>query len=304
MNILVAGASGLIGRPLVNALLEQNHTLTILSRSSHEPEPNIRYVVWDPWNEKSTAPEVDRMDAVINLAGESIAGKRWTKSQKGKILTSRVNATQILAHSIQRAQKKPSVLINASAVGFYGAHGNELVTEESSAGNDFLADVCKAWEAHAVRVRDFGVRVVRLRIGVVLAKEGGALKMMLPPFQMGVGGWLGGGNQWLSWVHLEDVVRLILFCLENSKAEGVINVTAPQPVTNKAFSMVLAQVLHRPCLMPVPAFALKLLLGEMSDLLLTGARVLPKKAAGLGFTFKFPNLRNALENLLIRDGSR
>lgn len=304
MNILITGATGLIGRPLVDVLLRQKHTLTILSRSPRDSKPGVRYVVWNPADETGIVPEVDGVDAVINLAGEPIAAKRWTRKQKGKIVTSRANATQIIAHSIQSARKKPSVLINASAVGFYGAHGNESVTEESGAGNDFLADVCKAWEAHALRVLDFGVRVVRLRIGVVLAKEGGALKMMLPPFQLGLGGWLGKGNQWLPWVHLEDVVRLISFCLENSKAEGAVNATASQPVTNKAFSMVLAQVLHRPCFAPVPAFALKLLLGEMSGLLLTGARVLPKKAAELGFTFKFPDLRNALEDLLIRDGSR
>lgn len=298
MNLLIAGASGLIGRPLVKILLEQNHNLTVLTRSERESKPNLRYVVWNPADEKNVLHEVDGADGVINLAGESIAGRRWSKNQKEKILTSRVNATQILAHSIQRARKKPAVFINASAIGFYGAHGNETVTEETAAGKGFLADVCKAWEAHAIRVRDFGVRVVRLRTGIVLAKEGGALKMMLPPFQMGLGGWLGDGNQWMPWVHLEDVVRLILFCLENSKVEGAMNATSPQPVTNKAFSMVLAQVLRRPCVMPVPALALKLLLGEMSDLLLEGARVVPKRAGELRFAFKFPDLRNALETIL------
>jgi len=305
MKILITGATGFIGSALVKALLEKGHELVLLSRSRRPSVPNdprVRAVFWNPDGEPNGVQEVDGADAVVNLAGEPMAAKRWTKGQKEKILSSRANATQIITRSIQNARKKPEVLINASAVGFYGPRGNEELTEESSAGVGFLADVCKAWEAHALRAGEFGVRVVRLRLGIVLARQGGALKMMVPPFRMFLGGWLASGNQWMSWIHLEDVVRLILFALENRGSEGAINATAPQPVTNKAFSMVLAQVIGRPCLAPVPAFVLKLMLGEMADLLLSSDRVIPRRARELGFSFRYPDIREALEQILCPSG--
>lgn len=301
MNIVLTGATGFIGRSLTEALIKRGDELMILTRSSARKiseHSNIRYVIWNPRDQTSVVKEIDGSDAVINLAGESIVGKRWTQGQKEKILQSRVSATQIIANSVKKASKRPHVLINASAVGYYGPHGNESLTEDAKAGNDFLADLCKAWEAHAVRVEDFDVRVVRLRIGIVLDKNGGALKLMLLPFKMFIGGWLGGGNQWMSWIVLEDLIRLIIFCLDNQAARGAINAVAPQAATNKAFSLVLAQVLKRPCLMPVPSFALKILMGEVSEMLLTGQRVIPKKAQELGFSFRYPEIRNALETIL------
>ncbi|MBI4358079.1 MAG: TIGR01777 family protein [Candidatus Omnitrophica bacterium] len=301
MKVVVTGATGFIGRALIEALIKQGEDVIVLSRSSarkFEPNPKIRQVVWNPENPTGVVTEVDGADAVINLAGEPIVGKRWNKGQKRKITESRINSTQIVANSIKNALHKPRVLVNASAVGYYGSHGNESLTEESAPGADFLAQLCKAWEAHAVRVEDFNVRVVRLRIGIVLDRGGGALKFMLPPFKMFMGGWLGGGNQWMSWIAREDLIRLILFCLDHEQARGAVNAVSPQAVTNKAFSLVLAQVLKRPCFMPVPGFALKFLLGEVSQMLLTGQRVIPKKAQELGFSFRHSEIRNALEAVL------
>ncbi|MBI4000026.1 MAG: TIGR01777 family protein [Candidatus Omnitrophica bacterium] len=300
MKIVVTGATGFIGRSLTEALTKRGNEIIILSRRTISASDNskIRYVRWNPEDSSSIVSEIDGIDAVINLAGEPIVGKRWSQKQKGKILSSRVNATQIIANSIRKAVNKPKVLINASAVGFYGSRQNELLAEDARSGDGFLAETCKAWEAHAIRVKDFDVRVVWLRTGIVLDKSGGALKMMLPPFKMFLGGWLGNGNQWMSWIAREDLIRLILFCLDHPAAKGPINAVAPQPVTNKAFSFVLAQVLKRPCLMPVPAFALKILLGEMSEMLLTGQRVIPQKAGELGFSFHYPEIRHALETIL------
>lgn len=302
MKIVIAGATGFIGAPLSELLIRSGHELTLLTRRIRPTaslSARVRHVAWNPEDETSIVEEVGACDAVINLAGESVANKRWTKSQKEKILTSRVNATQILVRSIQKAKTKPNVLINASAMGFYGPRGDEVVDETDHVGDDFLARVCKAWEAHAIRAEDFNLRVVRLRIGVVLGKGGGALAKILPPFNLFIGGWLGSGNQWLSWIHLEDAVRLIDFCLTNDRARGAINLTAPEPVTNKQFSQALARTLKRPCVAPVPSLALKLLIGQMaSELLLKGQRVIPKKALELGFSFRFPEIRSTLENLL------
>ena len=308
MNIVLTGATGFIGSSLTEALLKRGDHLTVVTRSSRgnlSYQSKLRYATWNPNDVTSTIREIDGTDAVINLAGEAIAGGRWTTKRKQRILESRVHSTQIVANSIKKALAKPKVLINASAVGYYGPRGSELLTEESRPGGGFLSDVCKAWEAHAIRVEDFDVRVIRLRIGIVLGRGGGALAMMLTPFKMFLGGWLGNGNQWMSWIHLGDLIRLILFCLDQPTARGAINAVTSQPVTNKAFSLVLAQVLKRPCFMPVPAVALKILLGELADMLLTGQRVIPKKAEELGFSFRYPDIRHALETILtpgIRSG--
>ena len=300
MKIVITGATGFIGSALVKKLHASGYKPVLLSRRHRQTSAfqNAVSVSWNPENENEIVKEIDGADAVINLAGEPIVGKRWSKIQKMKILESRVRATRTVVHSIKQANEKPAVLINASAVGYYGSRGTEELTEESHPGSGFLTDVCKAWEAHAIRAEDFGVRVVRIRTGIALEKTGGALQKMLPPFRFGMGGWLGNGNQWMSWIHLEDLLRLILFCVENEKAKGAVNAISPQPVTNKVFSMVLAQVLNRPCLMPVPAFALKLLMGEMSEILLGSQRVLPKKARELGFSFQYPDIRKALEAAL------
>lgn len=300
MKIVIAGGTGFIGSALLEVLAKRRERTIILTRNLRKSSADLRmtYTVWNPEDESCVIQEIDGADAVINLAGEPIVGKRWSTKQKEKILTSRIHATQIIARSIKQAVRKPRVLINASAIGYYGSRESEILTEESHAGTGFLTDVCKAWEAHAVRVEDFQVRVVRLRIGIILDKSGGALKLMLPAFRMGAGGWLGSGNQWMSWITREDLVRLIIFSLDNQDVKGVVNAVAPQPVTNKAFSLVLAQALKRPCLVPVPAFVLKLLLGEMSEVLLGSQRVLPKRAAEFGFRYQHAEIRNALESII------
>lgn len=300
MKILITGATGFIGQALVHTLLKHDHRLIVVSRSSRQSESHegrVRHIIWNPQDEKTVLREMDGTDAVINLAGEPIA-QRWTEKRKQKILKSRVQATRIIHQSIKEATVKPQVLINASAVGYYGVRGNEALGEEAVPGSGFLAEVCKSWEAHAIRVEDFNVRVARLRFGIVLGPNGGALKLMLPPFKMGLGGWLGSGNQWLSWIHRDDLIQLILFCLDHELIKGAVNAVSPLPVTNKVFSLVLAQVLKRPCLLPVPAFALKLLLGEMSEMLLTGQRVIPRKAQEAGFAYQYADIRRALEEIL------
>lgn len=303
MKIVIGGATGFIGTPLCELLIQNGHEIIILTRTLRRTASHsklVRHVVWHPEDETSIVKEVDGSDAVINLAGESVV-TCWSKKQKEKILTSRVNATQILVKSIQRAAKKPKTLINASAIGYYGSCGNQQLDADSPAGKDFLASVCKAWEAHAIRAKDFGIRVVRVRIGIVLGKNGGALKKMLPPFKLGLGGWLGDGNQWMSWIHIDDVVRLIEFCLTHEQVRDAVVATSPKPVTNKVFSMVLAQVLKRPCFMPVPAFVLKILLGEMADALLLGSQQMgQKRMLSHGFSFKHLDIRGALEAILTK----
>jgi uncharacterized protein (TIGR01777 family) len=301
VKILISGATGFIGRGLFASLAKERHELVLLTRSGGKTSalfPGARLIPWNPDATNDVIREADGCDAIVNLAGEPVIGKRWSRKQKMRILESRVHSTKIITQSIAQAAQKPKVFISASAVGYYGSRASEELTEEARSGSDFLADVCKAWEAHAVRAEDFGVRVVRLRIGIVLAKEGGALQKMLPPFRLFLGGWLGDGNQWMSWIHRDDLVRLICFCLDRTEARGIVNAVAPQPVTNKAFSMVLAQTLQRPCLAPVPAFVLKLLLGEMSTMLLGSQRAIPKRARELGFVFNYPEIRGALKGIL------
>jgi uncharacterized protein len=302
MKIVIAGATGFVGTPLSALLIQEGHELTILTRKIQKTasrSKRVRHIEWNPEDESSVVREVDGTDAIINLAGESVVKKRWTKHQKKIIVTSRCNATQILVRSIRDAKSKPKVLLNASAVGFYGPRSGISLDESATPGKGFLANTCKAWEAHAVRAKDFGVRVVRLRIGAVFGKSGGALEKIVPPFRMFVGGALGSGNQWVSWIHLQDVVHIIHFCLTHESISGVVNVTAPQPVTNKVFSLVLAQVLKRPCLVPVPSIALKLLVGEMADeLLVVGQRAIPKKMTEAGYVFQYPEIRGALQHIL------
>lgn len=299
MKIVLTGGTGFIGYSLQDSLIRQGHEVIVLSRRpAQDSNSSARYVLWDPVHGNEWEQSLRGADACINLAGEPIAAKRWTKAQKLKIIESRCDATHALAHAIQKLDKKPKVLINASAVGWYGPHGDEIITEEQRPGTDFLAQTCKAWETHAVRAEDFGLRVVRLRIGIVLEKDGGALQKMIPPFQFFIGGPLGDGRQWMSWIHREDVVGLILWALENSKVSGALNATAPNPVTMKDFAAALGKVMGRPSFAAVPGFVLKTLLGEMSDLLLKGQRVVPEKALRLGYQFKYPSLEPALRAIL------
>lgn len=249
---------------------------------------------------ESVPPPADSLataDAVIHLAGEPVA-QRWTPEVKEKIRTSRVDGTRRLVEALSSLSRRPQVLVSASAIGIYGSRGDDLLTENSSPGEGFLAEVCKAWEGESALAESLGIRVAQIRIGVVLGKEGGALAKMLPGFRAGLAGRLGSGQQWMSWIHLEDLVDLLVFALDHATARGPLNGTAPNPVRNIEFTKELARVLHRPALIPAPAFAIKLVLGEMAEVALESQRVLPKATEAAGFGFRFSMLRDALEDLL------
>ncbi|MBI4482155.1 MAG: TIGR01777 family protein [Acidobacteria bacterium] len=303
MNVVVTGGTGLIGQKLCEALAQRGDQVTVLARHPGRVErvlfPKARSFRWDAMGELPPQEALDRADAVVHLAGESIAAKRWSAAQKALIRDSRLNSTDHLVAALTRLSKKPDVLVSASAVGYYGDRGNEELTEEAAAGNDFLARTAVEWEARARRAGTAGIRVITLRIGVVLTPDGGALKQMLPPFKLGLGGTLGSGRQWMSWIHISDLVSAMLYLIDRQGLAGVFNATAPEPITNAEFSRTLARVLRRPCLIPAPAFALKLMLGEMAQaLLLQGQRVVPKRLLASGFQFRFPALEPALRNLL------
>ena len=301
MRLILTGGTGFVGTALREILTQKGHEVVILTRqASREKQPGIRtrYVYWNPPGGGPWERELDGMDGVINLAGEPLVGKRWTAEHKQKIEGSRAGSTRAIVEAIRGSKRKPLFLINASAVGYYGSHENEELTEENPAGKDYLAQTCQKWEMEALRAEAFDVRVVRLRIGIVLEKGGGALAKMLPPFQMGLGGPLGSGRQWMSWIHREDLTGLILWAIEKKEIRGAFNATAPAPVTMKEFSGTLGRALHRPAIFPVPEFAVKLLLGEMSEVLLKGQRVLPKRALSSGYSFRFPKLEQALQEIL------
>lgn len=270
--------------------------LTLLTRSpsAGTAAANQRWLQWSPPSSGEWEQALEGVDGVINLAGEPIAAKRWTQRQKEMIRTSRVDAARALVAAIKKAREKPKFLINGSAVGYYGPHGDESLTEGTGPGSDFLARVCLEWEEEAKKAEEHGLRVVRLRTGIVLGRGGGALAKMVFPFKFFVGGPLGSGRQWMSWIHLEDEVGLIVALLGNAGAQGAVNATAPNPITMREFCRTLGRVLHRPSWAPMPAFALRLLLGEMSDMLLAGQRVIPVAAERLGYTFRHPTLYEAL----------
>jgi uncharacterized protein (TIGR01777 family) len=257
MKIAIAGGTGFIGSALCTRLLEQGHSLIMLTRSQSHPSgsPNQKWVSWNPPSPGAWEKAIDGSDGVINLAGEPIVGKRWTEAQKEKIRSSRTGTTRSLVTSIAKVGERPKWLINGSAVGYYGPRVDEVVTETAESGEDFLARTCREWEEEAKKAEDYGLRVIRLRTGIVLGKNGGALAKMVPPFKLFAGGPLGSGKQWMPWIHLEDEVGLIEFLMENPDAHGPINATAPNPVTMKEFCKTLGKVLHRPSWAPVPAFA-------------------------------------------------
>ena len=301
MKIILSGGTGFIGKPLVRELLGQGHNVVILTRhaaqSSHE---GLSYALWDGRNQGAWSQQVDGADAVINLAGESIGDKRWTKSQKEKILQSRLSATNALVTAITAAKQKPEVLISGSAVGYYGSIPEGNVTEDVPAANDLHAQVCKEWENAAQKAETLNVRVVCLRTGIVLEKDGGALKRMLLPFKLFAGGPIGSGKQWMPWIHREDMLRAIMFVLENRAVRGPVNMTAPEPVRMREFAKALGKAMRRPSLAPVPGFVLKIILGELSVMVLTGQRALPKKLQQAGFQFTHPNISEALSSILSR----
>lgn len=296
MRLVVAGGTGFIGTAVRARLLQQGHSLVLLSRSPSRTSesPQQKWVAWNPLSPGAWQSAVDGADGVINLAGESIAGKRWSKAQKEKIRSSRISTTSAIVAAIAKAKQKPKFLLNASAVGYYGPRGDETVTEQDKPGTDFLGATCHEWEEEARKAEKHGLRVITLRTGIVVGKGGGALAKMVPPFKLFVGGPLGSGKQWMSWIHLDDEIGLIQFLLDHPNVRGPINATAPNPVTMKEFCKTLGEVLHRPSWAPVPSLALRLLLGEMADMLLMGQRVLPAEAQRLGYRFRYPQLHDAL----------
>jgi len=295
--VLVTGATGFIGKALCTALKERGQPYTALSRRPERAKtlvPGVKEAWrWRPRLEHPPSAAVQGAGAVVHLAGESVAG-RWNKEKKRAIRESRVIGTRHLVAAIGEAKSKPGVLVCASAVGYYGNRGDEELTEEAGPGSDFLAEVCQAWEAEARRAEEHGVRVVMLRTGVVLGRGGGALKQMLLPFKLGLGGPVGNGKQWMPWVHVDDVVGIILHAVQHATVRGPVNATAPTPVRNREFTQTLARLLRRPALLPAPAFGLKILLGEFADVLLASQRVLPKRIQGAGYTFRHPALDAAL----------
>lgn len=302
MKLVVAGGSGFIGQALLQRLVNEEHEVTLLTRNSSEAgrqiNPAVEIVQWDALSVGSWSSKVNGADAVLNFAGEPIAGRRWTATQKEKITRSRIDATRAIVSAIRQAEKKPSVLVNASAVGYYGSVEEGHVTETRGPGVGFLSQVCSLWESEARTAESLGVRVAMLRIGVVLGDGGGALEKMLLPFKIFVGGPIGSGKQWFPWVHRDDVIGAILYTLATPNLSGPINMTAPEVVSMKDFCSALGEVLNRPSWAPVPGFVLKIMLGEMAEMLLTGQRVVPSKLQQHGFHFKYPNLIPALNNIL------
>ena len=300
MKIVVAGGSGFLGSALSHALVRDGHDVTILTRSAAPPaDPQLSAVQWQPDGTAGTwAGAINGSDIVVNLAGESIAAKRWSTAQKQKLRDSRLLATKSLTTAIRQAARPPAALISGSAVGYYGDRGNETLTETSPPGRDFLAHLAKDWEAAANDVASL-TRVALVRTGIVLDRDGGALPKMLPPFRMFVGGPLGPGTQYMPWIHKDDWVRMVTWMMTADGARGALNATGPQPVTNAEFSKALGQVLKRPSLLPAPAFALRIALGEMADaLLLSGQRAMPVRATDLGFSFRYSNIDDALMSIL------
>lgn len=292
MNILITGGTGFIGNALCSYLLAGGHKLVVVSRSIKRNHSNITYVT-----------QIDnsmQFDVVINLAGEPIANKRWSHSQKSKIQDSRINTTTHLIDYFKNTLLKPSLFISGSAIGFYGINTTNQDINETAKGDDsFSSTLCKEWETTALAAQALGIRTCLLRTGIVLGKKGGALNKMLPPFKLGLGGKIGSGQQWMPWIHIDDMVGLITWCIENKNINGAINCTAPFPVTNSAFTKALSLAVNRPTLLPIPAWLIKLLMGQMGqELLLSGKKVVPAKALASGYQFKFEQINDALNDVI------
>ena len=301
MRITITGATGRIGRSVVEALTERGDEVTVLSRNrdrARDALPGVEVVAWDPSEGPAPAAALAGRDGVIHLAGEDV-GQRWSREVKQRIRESRETGTRNLVAGLREADPRPATLVSASASGYYGPRGPEPVDESEGPGNDFLAEVTVAWEREARAAEDLGIRVACLRTGVVLDKHGGALQKMLPPFKAGVGGPVAGGRQYLPWIHRDDVVGLYLAALDGGEAwSGAINASAPTPATNKDFSKALGRALHRPAIAPVPKPAIKLLFGEMSQIVTTGVNMVPARALELGHRFRHPELDEALRAAL------
>ncbi|MEK6289505.1 MAG: TIGR01777 family oxidoreductase [Acidobacteriota bacterium] len=300
MKILVTGATGLIGRSLCRSLTEDGHTVVALSRSPRKPAELAVAEIhqWDSLAGPPPEAALTGVDAVVNLAGEPIVARRWSDEQKKLIRDSRVVTTRNLVDGLRSADRKPGVLVNGSAVGFYGNRGDEQLEETSPPGHGFMSDICVEWEREGARASELGIRVVQVRTGVVLSAEGGALQKMLPPFKLGVGGRLGSGKQWFPWIHIDDIVGIFRHAIYTSSLAGALNGVAPKPVTNSEFTRELAKVLHRPAFFPVPEIALRVLMGEMSEVLFVSQRLVPKAALASGYKFHYSALAEALEDVL------
>lgn len=302
MKYIITGGTGLIGSALTQALLSQNDQVFVLSRSPEKARvpAGVTVLPWDGHSAEGWWGQAEGVDGIVNLAGESIGAALWSQAQRQRILRSRQDAGAAVVDAVRRVQRKPGVVVQISGVGYYGIHADEVVTEQNPPGQDFLAKVAIEWENATRPVEDMDVRRVVLRSGVVLEKHSGVLPRMMLPFKLFVGGPLGTGRQWVSWIHLADQVRGLVFALKNQSARGVYNLTSPEPVTNADFGKALGRVMHRPYWIPAPGFALKLALGEMSTLVLDGQRVIPQRIQAEGFEFRYPHLSVALEDLLAR----
>lgn len=293
MKITLTGASGFVGMRLVQKLKSAGHELHVLGR---KPVEGAKFSRWNASESEPPAESISGADAIIHLAGEPVS-QRWTPDVKNRLRTSRVDGTRHLVHALSTQSRRPAVLVSASAIGIYGSRGDEILTERSAPGEGFLADLSRDWERESSLAESLGIRVAQIRIGVALGRDGGALAKMLPAFRAGVAGRLGSGEQWMSWIHLEDLVALILFALTNPAARGPLNGTSPEPVRNTEFTKQLAAALHKPAMLPVPRFALNLLFGEMAGVILASQRVLPQATEACGFKFRYPRLREALADL-------
>lgn len=305
MKVAITGATGFVGSRLVERLTEAGHQVLIFTRNLEKGQrvfpksayPQLEIISYTPTQPGSWQEAIAGCDGVVNLAGAALADERWTPERKQEIIESRVKLTENLVSAIAAADPKPQVLVNASAVGYYGTSETATYDETSPSGDDFLAEVCQKWEAAANKVKDSGTRLVIIRVGIVMGM-GGALAKMLTPFKLFAGGPLGDGNQWFSWVHRDDLVNLMIYSLTHPQVEGAYNGTAPNPVRMKEFCQTLGQVLNRPSWLPVPGFALEALLGDAAKLVLEGQQVLPKQTQQTGFEYQYPQLKSALTEIL------
>ena len=294
MKVLITGASGLIGIPLQKSFADKGYEMLLASRKEATDDNHIQ---WSIENGFSEPGKLEGIDAVVHLAGESVNGLRWTDDKKKAIRDSRVLGTRNVVDAVSKLKDKPKVFIASSATGFYGERGDEEVTESSAAGDNFLAAVCKEWEGESRRAEDAGIRTVLLRTGIVLSKDGGALGTMLLPFKLGVGGVVGSGKQWMSWISLDDHIAAINYAIENENLRGAVNAVSPNPVTNEEFTKTLGEILYRPTFLPIPEFVVSMAFGEMGDaLLLASTKVLPKRLESAGFKFTYPQLKAAIEH--------
>ena len=300
-KVLVTGGTGFIGRRVCETLHNKDYVVNVVSRNPESAKHKLEFLQeispWNPETEKLPIEAISNVQAVIHLAGETIAG-RWNSDKKRRIRDSRILSTQNLVASFADSDTKPEVLIGASAIGLYGDSGEDRFTEETLPGKDFLAEVCQEWETEAYKASELGIRVVTVRIGLVLGLGGGLLQQVLTPFKIGVGGKLGTGQQWMSWIHIDDVVGIIFHALENDTINGALNATAPTPVRNIEFTKALGSVLNKPTILPAPYFGLKLMMGEFADFVMLSQNVLPEKTEATGYEFKFRTIDSALSDLL------